>query len=48
MNMVVPKLGAVVMMAISLLLARCTGSVTSSATTKRVTSAIHVTAQPGR
>jgi len=45
MNVFVPKLGAVVM-AISLMLARCTGSVSSSATSTRTTTAIHVTALP--
>ena len=45
MNVVVPKLGAVVMMAISLMLARCTGSVSSSATATRTGTAIHITAQ---
>ena len=46
MNLAVPKFGAVAMMAISLMLARCTGSVSSSATTTRTTAAIRVTAQP--
>jgi photosystem II stability/assembly factor-like uncharacterized protein len=45
MNVVVPKLGAVVMIAISLMLARCTGSVSSSATRTRTTAAVHITAR---
>jgi hypothetical protein len=40
MNGVVPKLGAVVMMAISTMLARCTGWISSSGTTARTTAAI--------
>ncbi len=45
MNLVVPKLGAVVMMAISLLFARCTGSVTSTLTSTRTAAAVYATAQ---
>ena len=42
----VPKLGAVVMMAISLMLARCTGTASSRSTTTRTTAAIRATVQP--
>ena len=42
----VPKLGAVVMMAISLMLARCTGTASSRPTTTRTTAAIRATVQP--
>ena len=45
MNVVVPKLGAVVMMAISLMLARCTGTASSSATSTKTTAAVHITAR---
>jgi hypothetical protein len=45
MNVAGAKLGAVVMMAISLLLARCTGSVSSSATGTRTSAAVHITAR---
>ena len=41
----VPKLGAVVMMAISLMLARCTGTASSRSTTTRTTAAIRATVQ---
>ena len=46
MNLVVLKLGAVVMMAISLMLARYTGTASSSSTSTRTTTAIHITALP--
>ena len=42
----VAKLGAVVMMAISLMLARCTGTASSRPTTTRTTAAIRATVQP--
>jgi photosystem II stability/assembly factor-like uncharacterized protein len=44
MNVAGAKLGAVVMMAISMMLARCTGAVSSSVTSTKTTTAIHVTA----
>jgi hypothetical protein len=45
MNVAGAKLGAVVMIPISLTLARCTGSVSSNAMATGTTTAIHITAQ---
>ena len=46
MNLVVPKFGAVLMVAMSLMLARCTGTASSRPTPTRTTAAILATVQP--